>query len=473
MTHTSEKTKEKPQKSHGNRQLILHDNLGRAVFVLALPILMQQFLVFCVGFYDTWLSGQLPEGVNTAATGAVGVGTYMGWLAGMIFSLVGVGTSALVSRLCGEGKYEEANRVANRSIAMAAVMGGFFFLLIQLIAPFLSKILDMDEEASGIAIRYLRMDAFGHLFTSVSFVGAAALRGAGNMRAPMMIFSLVNLLNMLVSWMFVFGFGPIPPQGVDGIVYGTVIARCFGGSLMLFCLTRGLSGLKLSLSEMRLRGETVKRILRIGSPTVFEGIIQWTAQLFFLMIVSRLALGEEQKTIFAAHMIGMRMEAITYLPAFAWGAASATIVGQSLGAGLNQRARKVAHYAALQCGLLGLFITVGFYFGAYHIYDLMHDDPGVITAGTVPFRMLALFQIPQLAGIIYMQSLRGAGDTRFPILVAFVSTLLVRVPLAYYFGIVLQLGLLGAWLGMCCDMALRPLLALSRYHWGKWADKKL
>ena len=473
MTTPPDETEDEPQDDHGNRQLILHAPLGRAVFWLALPVLVQQFLAFCVGFFDIWLSGQLPAGANTDATVAVGFGAYVGWLAGMVFGLVGVGTSALVSRLCGEGNFTDANRVANRSIALAAVMGCLFFIIMQPAAPILVQLLNFGGNANTDSIRYLQIDAFGLLFASISFIGAAALRGAGNMRAPMLIFGVVNILNMIASSILVFGWGPIPPLGVNGIVYGTVIARMTGGCLMLFCLTKGLSRLKLTLSQMRLRGQTAKRILRIGSPSALEGIVQWGGQFLFLMVISRLAMGEESKANFAAHMIGMRMEAITYLPAFAWGAASATIVGQSLGAGMFQRARNTAHYAVMQCAILGLFITTIFFFGSSMIYNFMHDDSLVIATGVTPFRMVALFQIPLLAGIIYTQSLKGAGETRFPLIMTCISTLMIRVPLAYYFGIVLQMGLTGAWLAMCIDMALRALLATGYYHLGNWTKKQL
>ncbi|MBL8848758.1 MAG: MATE family efflux transporter, partial [Planctomycetaceae bacterium] len=156
------------------------------------------------------------------------------------------------------------------------------------------------------------------------------------------------------------------------------------------------------------------------------------------------------------------------LPAVAWAAAAATIIGQSLGAGLPDRARRAGHEAVLQCGVLGVVITLVFYFGAESIYRGMHNSEAVITAGVPAFRMLALFQLPLVAGIVYVGGLRGAGDTRVPMWITLFTTLLVRLPAAWLCGVVLNGGLYGAWIGMCLDMLLRGVLVAWRFWRGGW-----
>ena len=110
------------------------------------------------------------------------------------------------------------------------------------------------------------------------------MRGSGDTRSPMLIFGLVSLMNLILSPLLVFGLGPIPAFGVDGIVFGTILARISGGVLMFVTLSRGLSGLKLLRKEFTLRGDLVLRILRIGAPAAMDGVIIWTAQIFFLKI---------------------------------------------------------------------------------------------------------------------------------------------------------------------------------------------
>ena len=445
-----------------NSRRVLQGNLRRTIFWLALPVLGEQFLSFCVGFVDVLLSGR----ISADATSAVGTAAYIGWLASLLFGVVGTGTTALVSRHWGRQDREYANQVANRSIALAAIAGGVICALFFFGAPLLAKFLGMQGEQERITVNYLQTDAFGHLFYGFGMIGAAALRGVGDTRSPMFILGLVSLINVVLSPLLVYGPGPFPEMGVDGIVVGTLIARVSGGLLMLAALTRGLSGLKLKRSELLIRGDVVSRILRIGVPAAVDGALIWSAQVLFLRIINEI--NQTQHGAYAAHMIGIEMEAISYLPAVAWGIAAATVIGQSLGADDSLRAKRAGHEAALQCGLLAAVISIGFYFGAGLIYETMHTDPGVHAAGIPAFQVNALFQIPLIMSIVYMFALRGAGDTRSVMLINVVCVFGLRVPVAYFFGIVWNMGLLGAWIGMITDVLIRAALLWYLYIRGRW-----
>jgi putative MATE family efflux protein len=386
----------------------------------------------------------------------------------MIFGLVGTGTTALVSRAWGAGDFTLANRVMNRSLMLATCLGCVFCGFIYALAPTVAGLLNLNAEASAIAIHYVRVDGFGNIFTSISLIAAAALRGAGDMRSPMLVFGVVNVLNAAVSAALVFGVGPIPSIGVKGIVYGTLVARLAGGVLMLVILHHGLNRLKISLSDWRLRGQTVRRILGIGGPAALEGIVTWVGHFLFLMVISHLAAGELGNAIFAAHVIGVMVEAITYLPAVAWGMAAATMIGQSLGAEDKDRARRVGHEATFQCSLLACIIGLLFFFGATEIYTLMHEDPLVRQVGVPALKLLAFFEVPLVMAIVYVFALRGAGDTVYPLYFSIVGVLFVRVPLAYLFGIVMDGGLIGAWIAMGVDVTLRAIFATVRYQRGYW-----
>ncbi|MEX0702269.1 MAG: MATE family efflux transporter [Planctomycetales bacterium] len=444
------------------------------MFLLAVPVLCEQFLSYLVTMTDTWLSGR----ISREATMAIGLASYVSWLASMLFALVGTGTTALVSRYWGAGEFDEANRVANRSATLAAAMGIAFYGIIYSAAPFLVNLLDLHGETAAIGVRYLRLDGIGHIFYAVTLVLAAALRGSGNMRTPMIVLGVVNVLNMAVSAGLVFGFEAklgeaaplvlLPAIGVDGIVIGTVVARVAGCLLMVGLYARGVTGLRLIRRELVVRGPIVRRILAIGMPAALDGALMWGAQFLFLMIVAHLGEGAQRDSIFAAHIVGIRVEAITYLPAVAWGAAAATLVGQSLGAGKPQRAIYSGHTAARQCGMLGGVMTLVFLFGAGPIYRFMHHDPTVAAEGIGALRLLALAQIPLTLEIVYVASLRGAGDTRTPMFINVLGMTAVRLPLAWLFGIHLEGGLIGAWIGMVADLIFRAALVVWRYARGRW-----
>ncbi|MFO1093447.1 MAG: MATE family efflux transporter [Planctomycetaceae bacterium] len=140
---------------------------------------------------------------------------------------------------------------------------------------------------------------------------------------------------------------------------------------------------------------------------------------------------------------------------------------------MHERARRAGHEATLQCSLLGLVITLAFYFGADPIYRAMHNNPAVIAIGVPAFQFLALFQIPLIIGIVYVGGLRGAGDTKVPMWITLFTTFAVRLPLAWLCGVTWHGGLYGAWIGMCVDMLLRGVLVAARFWRGDWDRKHI
>lgn len=304
------------------------------------------------------------------------------------------------------------------------------------------------------------------------------------MRVPMMILGFVNVINVIITTLLS-GVGPaewlavserfgIEGIGLDGIAYGTFVARLIGGLLTIGVLSSGRFGLHLKPSEVTLRGDIARRIWRIGSPAGLDGLLRWSGQLVFLMIVARLSDDESERTaIMAAHLIGMQVEAISFLPACAWGMAAATLVGQSLGANQPERARAGGHEAVKQCAGLALLLTAVFFFAAQPIYELMHRDAQVHALGVIPFRFNALFQIPLVTAIVYTFALQGAGETRQPMWVSLLGVFGVRLTLAYVCGIVLHGGLLGAWIGMCSDNTVRAILVAWLFRRGRWMHKSV
>jgi MATE family multidrug resistance protein len=443
---------------------IVTGGVHATMFALALPALLEQLLTFFVGFYDTWLSGE----ISAVATDAVGLATYVDWLGGMMFRLVGIGAAALVARQWGAGELQEANRTTNRALALASVMGLAVSVLMYVAAPLFALLLGMRGEAEAIAVHYLRVDSICYFFISFTFVGGAILRASGDTRTPMLIYSLVSVVNVIAASAFVYGVGPIPKFGVSGIVMGTVVARVVGGLLIVAGFARGFGGLRIVLREWRLRGETVARIMRTGVPAAADGALTWAGIFLFLMVVARGGGGEADDVSLAAHFVGIRVEALTYLPADAWGFAAAAMVGQALGAGDPRRAKRAGHAGALQCSLLAGVMTVVYFFAAEPIYHFMHKDPQVVEIGIPAFKLLALFQIPLVVGTIYVHALRGAGDTRYPLWINLIGIFVVRLPLAYICGVLLDGGLFGAWVGMCSDLGIRAVLAAVRYVRGRW-----
>mgnify|MGYP000314279538 CR=1 FL=1 len=323
------------------------DSVRRAVFILAMPVLGEQLLNSMVGILDVYLAGR----ISVSATAAIGLAAYVAWLISMLFMLVGTGTTALVARCIGAGDRAGANHYANQSLGLAIGMGVGACVLVFGIAPTFASLQNMTGETADIVVRYLRIEGASYMFTSLTLVGSAALRGVGDMRTPLKILSVVNIVNIIVSCSLTFGIGPVPKLGIDGIVIGTVTGRVIGGLIMLVVLAKGRSGIRMRGPDLRPLLESIRRILRIGGPAALDGAVMWSGHFIFLMVIANLAEGDLGRAYYAAHIVGVRIEAFTYLPAVAWATATATIVGQSLGAGDPKRAIRAGHEAVFQCGI--------------------------------------------------------------------------------------------------------------------------
>ncbi len=442
--------------------------LSRQIWILALPMLGEQVGNFTVGLVDTWLAGHLSK----EATAAVGTAAYVGWFVGLALLLLSTGAAALVSRSCGAGDRPTANRALNQAFLIMLALGLGASVVAWLAAPWFATFLGQTEQARDLFVMYLRIDAFSYLALAVLTVVGTVLRASGDTRTPMAIMLLVNVVNVLVASSLVFGWF-WPSSGVRGIAFGTLTARCVGGVLALVLVLYGWRELRLGWHALRVDWDIIWRMLRIGLPGGGDAALMATSQLFFIWIIAHTASGAAATANYAAHMIAVRMEAITYLPAMAWMTAAATLVGQYLGARQPDKAARAAHVAVLQGALLTTGVAVAFFLLADPIFTTFSGDAQVRAVGVPAFRLLAFAQPFLCTGIIYIGALRGAGDTRYTMAISLIAGLCVRVPAAYLGGIVLGGGLIGAWCGMWADNLVRLLLALGRYLHGGWKRIKV
>jgi Na+-driven multidrug efflux pump len=256
-----------------------------------------------------------------------------------------------------------------------------------------------------------------------------------------------------------------------------------GGLTILAILARGRSGLRLHARLLWPNADLLRRLLRVSVPAGIDSLSLVVGQLWFLSIVNRLG-----DVAGGAHGIALQWEALAYLSGAAFGTAAMTLVGQNLGAGRPDRAARSGWTAfALGCGAMS-FMGVVFYVLAYPMFALFCPDPAqrpVIEAG-VPVLQLVAFAMPALAcSIIFTSALRGAGDTRVPVLFTWVGFLGVRIPLAYFLALPrvdlgplgawpgCGLGLFGAWLAMFADLLVRGTFFVWRFAGGAWQGMRV
>ena len=436
----------------------------RLVWALAAPVLGQNLLAMLVGWSDTILTGQIL--VEDRYLAAITVCGYLLWLMESIGSLVWHGSHAIIARLIGANEQAEAEEIVLQSLLLAALLGVLLWLVVAVSADPVVGWMRLTGPSRELAVEYLHTVAVSGPFMMLMLVGTACLRAAGHTMAGMWIIVAVNVINALCSWTLTLGIGPIAPMGWRGIAVGTQISFIAGGVLTLAWLARGYSDLRLPRRRPIPDRHSFARILRIGVPGAANSLAVVLCQLWFISII-----GELGDASIAAHGVAIRSESISWLTAEAFGIAGATLVGQSLGAGRPDLARRYG-WATFRIGALALTLMgVGFYVAApWLIAIFVRTEEAAVFAQAVPVLRLVAFAMPALAAsIILTNALRGAGDTRWPLLYNSVGLLLVRIPLAYALtdGWV-TLGLYGAWIAMLVDLYVRGAAALLRFLADGW-----
>jgi len=479
----------------------------RLVLLLAWPALAQQMLHFIVGLSDLFLASffplvPLPEQVQAAgwqlmALGRAGHGSpgagavsavaveastqaawsimgrqvayqsaqntanYLIWFISSSTVLVSVGSTALVSRFLGGGERARANRAANQSLLLAALIGlagtviGFVCL-----RPVLALV-QLHGAAGQFAVDYLTPVLALLVFQIVEQAGIACLAGAGDTRSGLWVLGGVAVINVPLAW------GCFHVWGFAGIALGTAVSHLLGCLAVLTLLARGRAGLRLSVPHLWPDPNLLRRLLWVSVPAGVDSLSIAASQLWFLSIVNQL--GDVAST---AHGIAIRWEGLAYLSGTAFGVAAMTLIGQNLGAGQRARAAHVGWVAfGLGCAVMNA-MAVGFYVLAPEMFGIFcqrAEQADVMRVG-VPVLQLVAFATPAMACcIIFSAALRGAGDTLVPVLFTWFGFLAVRIPLAYWLtsGFI-GLGLYGAWLAMFADLLVRGALFLARYASGRW-----
>jgi len=442
---------------------------------LAWPVLVEQLLVMLVGLVDLWLTGHYLQQPHLAA---IGLMSYVLWLLPSIFGIVAIGATAMTARFVGAGDMESANRVTNQ----AFLAGGVLALLVTL--GFLVgggafvHLTRLQANAAPRAVEYLSIITYVIPAIMVEVVGIACLRGAGDTLSGFLTMAAVNVVNIAVGSSLVTGWGPMPHLGWKGLAIGTACGYVTGASIVLGMLVVGRWGLRLRFGMLRPDIAWIRRLLRVGLPAGIDQTAVVMCHVWFVSIINSLG-----TLASAAHGLGVRIESLAYLPGTAFQVAAATMAGQFLGAGDRRRAARSVWMAVAVGGGLMCSAGIVFFFGGRWLTGLFLGQQAEATAD-VAVRLLKIvaFAMPPFAlSTILIGGLRGAGDTRWPLLFTFVGFLLVRIPLAYYLSWEhltvpvlnceiegLGLGVEGAWFAMLTDCIMRSFMVGSRFVHGGW-----
>ncbi len=373
------------------------------------------------------------------------------------------GTVAIVSRHVGAREMDEASGVAGQALLAAVIIGAVSGVLGWWLAPHVVTLFRADAAVAELATDYLRITLAGIVTMILLFVGSSAMRGAGNATVPMVAMILSNVINIILDPIMIFGLLGVPALGVRGAAVATVLAQFFAMVVIMVTLASGPTGLHVTLQRWRPHPFTMWRLLRIGMPST----VQMVARSLMGIVLMRLVASCGTAAI-AAHGIGVRLHMMLLLPAFAVGNATATMVGQNLGAGRPDRANRAAWLATgMDVALMGV-AAVALFALAPTLIGFFNRDTTVVEVGTSMIRIVTPFFVFVGVAIVLSRALMGAGDTTAPMITTLVALWGVQVPLAVLLAHVVAPATTGIWWAMSIAVTLHGLMNAGWFMTGRW-----
>ena len=432
--------------------------LPRAIVLLAVPMMLELVMESTFGLVDIYFVGKL----GAPAIATVGL---TGSLIILVFAIVmglSMGTTATVARRIGEGDADAAGLAAWQAI-LAGLMGavpvsiaGYF------LAPTMLRWMGATEAVEA-----------GYLYTAVLFAGSptifliflnnAIFRGAGNAVQAMRALWLANLLNIVLDPLLIFGIGPFPELGLMGAAIATTLGRGAGVAYQLAILFRGTGRVRMGRSALHWNGPVFWKLLRVSLTGMVQFFVATAAWLGLTRLIS--LFGE---TILAGYTVSLRLIHVAILPSWGVSNATATLVGQNLGADKPERAER----AVILTGLLNFAmlsgIALGFLAFAEPMVGAFSTEGPVIAAGTQSLKILSAGYIFAGFSMVFGQAFNGAGDTATPAWINLFCYWCWQLPLGYTLAKPLGFGVEGVYGAVVVSGATWAVVGYILFKRGKW-----
>ncbi len=431
----------------------------RLTATLSYPAIIAQFSTVAMQLIDTAMVGHL----STDAGAAIGlVATCMWLLGGFCFACCN-GFSVQVAHLVGAGDFKGARSVVRQALSSALIWCLGFTLLALAIARPLPLWLGGSGEVAAQASRYFLVTALFLPFLQFDFLAATILQASGEMRVPSLLNVLMCVLDVALNYLFIW----VLDLGVIGAALGTGLAELMIATSMVWYLT-------CRCKDLKLRGEkgsfaptrpVVNNALRIGLPLCLENIVMRGAYVAGTVIVAPLG-----AVAVAANNFAVTAESFCYMPGYGIADAATSLVGQSIGAGRRDMARRFGWLTTGGAMILQTLTGILLFVFAPEVMGLISSDPEVVSLGATVLRIEAFAETMYAASIVSYGACVGAGDTLLPSILNFSSIWVFRIVPAIW--LCPRYGLVGYWIAMCFELNMRGALFLFYLARGRWLRLK-
>lgn len=439
-------------------------NIKRAIFLLSVPMVLEMLMESVFAVVDIFFVSKL--GADAIAT--VGITESVITLIYALAIGLSVGTSALVSRRIGEKDPKRAS-----STAWQAILTGVTVALIIAIPGYIfaSDILRLMG-ASDIIVHemsgYMKVMLAGNASIMLLFVINGVFRSAGDAVLSMRVLWVANGINIILDPMLIFGIGPFPELGVMGAAVATTTGRGIAVIYQIYLLRKGRGKIKLKGINFAPVKKTIGKIINLSLGSVSQYLVATSSWVILMTIIS--IYGSEAV---AGYTIAIRIVVFALLPAWGISNAAATLVGQNLGAHNPSRAEKSVWITGranmIFMGSIGLILAI--WTGTF--IEFFTEEIAIVKHGINGLRIMSIGFLAYGLGMVMVNAINGAGDTRTPLYINLISFWMIEIPLAWFLAQVVGWEMTGVFIAIISAETVMTLLAWLSFRSGRWKLKKV
>ncbi len=448
----------------GTQQDFTEGPLGRAILLLAVPMVLETCMEALFGIVDVYFVSSL----GADAVAAVGLTESM---LSMVYSLamgLSIATSAMVARRIGEKNSDGAAVAAVQAIVISIVVAAAIGVAGALVAPRLLRAMGASTTVVSTGSGFTTWILGGSAAVVLLFVNNAIFRGAGDAALAMRVLWFANAINIVLDPCLIFGWGPFPKLGVTGAGVATVTGRVAGVAYQFILLARRRGRVRILPEHLRFEPAVAWRLARVSANGFFQSFIATASWIGLVRIIAMFS-----SAAVAGYTIAIRIIVFSFMPAWGLSNAAATLVGQSLGAGKPDRAERsvwlTGFWNMLFLGTVGLVFIV---FPA-RLVGVFTSDAAVVATGVDCLRYLAYGYLFYAWGMVMVQSYNGAGDTATPTMINLLCFWAIEIPLAWALAHTAGLGPKGVFLAIPFAEAMFTVVAMLLFRQGRWKAKKI